>query len=50
MPKKNPHAVALGRAGGRARWLKLTAAERSALGRRLVEARKARPVKQEATP
>ena len=49
-PRKNPAAVALGRlgglaaagAGGRARFAKLSAAERSALGRKAVLARWAR--------
>jgi len=42
MAKKNPHAVALGRKGGKARAAKLTKEELSQQGRKAVMARWAR--------
>ena len=39
MAKKNPHAVAMGRAGGKARAKKMTKAERSANAKQAVNAR-----------
>ncbi len=38
-PKKNPHAVALGRIGGRKRKEKLTADERSVIARKATNTR-----------
>jgi len=50
MKKKNPHAVALGRAGGRksgkARMEKLTPEQRQEIARKAVQARWARAKKQ----
>jgi hypothetical protein len=42
MRKKNPHAAALGRKGGKARAAKLTKQELSEQGRKAVQARWAR--------
>jgi hypothetical protein len=46
MPKKNPHAVALGRKGGKksaaARMMKLSAEQRREIARKAIEARWAR--------
>jgi hypothetical protein len=50
MGKKNPHAAALGRKGGKARWKGVSSQERSNLARRAVEVRweKARKKKQDS--
>lgn len=37
--KKNPAAVALGRKGGKARWSKVTKAERTEIARKVIAAR-----------
>ena len=39
MTRKNPHAVAMGKKGGKARWEALSAEERSELMRKAVQAR-----------
>jgi hypothetical protein len=39
MTRKNPHAVAMGRKGGKARWGGLSAEQRSELMRKAVQAR-----------
>jgi hypothetical protein len=41
-PKKNPHAVALGRAGAKAKWAAMSAAERSEHNRAVAKKRWAR--------
>jgi hypothetical protein len=48
--EKNPHAVALGQKGGKARLQKLTAEERSEIARKAVLARWAKYKKKQATP
>lgn len=42
LKKKNPHAVAMGRKGGKARALKLTPKQLSAAGKKAVAAREAK--------
>lgn len=39
MKKKNPHAAALGRKGGKARWKGVSSQKRSDIARRTVQAR-----------
>jgi hypothetical protein len=45
MPRKNPHAAALGRKGGKARWEGVTPEQRSEAARKAVLARWAKAKK-----